>query len=446
MWTGRLASVFTVLCLALGLVVLLDPWAVLWPGFWLSFVAVASILYAGVGRAGREPHGWRGALRTAARTQYAVTLALVPFTLLLFAQVSLASPLANAIAIPVVSFIVTPLALAGSLLPAPLCTPVLELAHLALATLARGLDWLAATPIAVWSVPMPPPALFLLACPGTAWMLAPRGWPHRWAGAAPWLPLFTLLPTHPEQGDLRVTAFDVGQGMALLVETANHRLLYDTGPQYAPGQDAGSRVLLPYFRARGIKTLDGLVVSHSDLDHVGGAQTLMRSLQVGWVASSLGLGHPVVRAAKRHTRCSAGQAWDWDGVHFEMLQPAPASYADMGMKSNARSCTLRISARAMRSCSLPTSKRSRKRSWCWPMPASCAPMCCWRPTTAAAPRPRRLFSPRWRPRSASSRSVIATAIATPSARSSSATARSASRACAPTNRARSSLRSAARSG
>jgi competence protein ComEC len=344
LWMGRLTSVSRILCLALGLVVLLDPWAVLWPGFWLSFGAVGVILYAGLGRMEGAAPGWRGALRLAARTQYAVTLGLVPLTLLLFSQVSLVGPIANAIAIPVVSFAVTPLALAGSLLPAPLAGPVLWVAHLALALLAQVLTWLAALPLAVWSAPAPPFPLFALALLGTAWMLAPRGWPHRWTGAASWLPLFLLQPAQPAPGHFTVTAFDVGQGMALLVETARHRLLYDTGPQYAPGQDAASRVLLPYLRARGIRRLDTLVVSHSDLDHVGGALTLLDALPVAQVRSSLGAGHRVVQAATAHHRCEAGQRWEWDGVVFEMLHPDLASYASAGLKANARSCTLRIAA------------------------------------------------------------------------------------------------------
>ena len=344
LWCGRLASVSHVLCLALGLVVLLDPWCLLWPGFWLSFGAVGVILYAGAGRFEARTPGWRGMLRLAGRTQYAVTLGLAPLTLLLFSQVSLIGPLANAVAIPVVSFLVTPLALLGSLLPAPFSSPVLALAHLGVDRLAAALGWLAGLPLAVWSAPQPPPWLFLLALFGTAWMLAPRGWPQRWIGAVSWLPLFTLLPTHPPAGGFAVIAFDVGQGMALLVETEKHRLLYDTGPRYAATQNGATRVLLPYLRARGIGQLDGLVVTHSDTDHSGGALTLLEALEVGWMASSLAPGHPAVRKVAAHRRCEAGQRWEWDGVAFEMLQPTSASYDDPGLKANARSCTLRISA------------------------------------------------------------------------------------------------------
>jgi competence protein ComEC len=262
--------------------------------------------------------------------------------MLLFGQISLVSPLANAVAIPLVSFVVTPLALAGSLLPEPLCGWLLSLAHAAVQALAWLLQKMATLPAAVWRAPAPQPWVFLLALGGTLWLLMPRGWPQRWAGAVAWLPLLLQGPEHPPAGEFRVTAFDVGQGMALLVETPGHRLLYDTGPAYAPGLDAGSRVILPYLRMRGIGGLDGMVVSHSDTDHTGGALALLGELDIGWVASSLEPRHEIARKARRHLRCVAGQRWTWDGIDFEMLHPAGASYADGALKANARSCVLRV--------------------------------------------------------------------------------------------------------
>ncbi len=342
-WRARSTPVSQVLALALVVVILFDPWAVLWPGFWLSFGAVAVILYAGAGRAAqlRPQSGWRTALQGALRTQWAVSVGLVPLTLLLFSQVSLISPLANALAIPAISFVVTPLALLGSVLPAPLHGWLLGLAHGVLALLAAWLEWLASWPWARYSAPAPDGWLFALALAGTAWMLAPRGWPHRAAGLLLWLPLLLNPPSAPRQG-LVLTAFDVGQGMAVLVETAQHRLLYDTGPWYSPEADGGSRVLLPYLKGRGIAALDTLVISHNDNDHSGGALSVLRALQVQTTFSSLDWRSPIVAAASHHQRCVAGQAWEWDGVRFEMLHPDAAIYQSAG-KPNARSCTLKIS-------------------------------------------------------------------------------------------------------
>jgi competence protein ComEC len=353
MWMGRLSNVTHVLCLALGAVLVLDPWAVLWPGFWLSFGAVAVILYASAGRVERapgKPHAHAAGralqgLRAAAHTQLVVTLGLVPLTMLLFGQTSLVSPFANAVAIPLVSFLVTPLSLAGSILPSFAGTPVLALAHWMIEGLAAGLSWLSAFGAAVWSSPLPSWWAFAAAMAGGLWMLAPAGWPVRWLGAIGFAPLLLNVPAHPERDEVWVTAFDVGQGTAVLIETADHRLLYDTGPAYGPESDGGSRVILPYLKGRGITALDGVIISHSDADHSGGALSIMNEIRVGWVASSLPGDHDIVtRAADqaRHVRCEAGQEWAWNAVRFEMLHPTAGSYASTKWKPNARSCTLKL--------------------------------------------------------------------------------------------------------
>lgn len=350
LWAGRITSVSHVLCAALGIVVVFDPWAVLWSGFWLSFGAVAIILYASTGRTVPQhsseitrSSSLIAALKSASRMQYAVTIGLVPLTMLLFGQISLVSPIANAIAIPLVSFFVTPLALAGSVVPGMVGVWMLQGAHFLIEQLAILLGWLSSFPIAVWSAPVPPVWIFAAALLGTLWLLAPAGWPARWLGLAALLPLALNVPARPAAGEMWVTAFDVGQGMGLLIETSHHRLLYDTGPAYSPDSDGGTRVILPYVKARGIARLDGMIVSHSDTDHVGGALSVLNELSVDWVSSSLPLEHPVVERAASHRRCEAGQSWTWDDVRFEILHPAPVSYESAKWKPNARSCTLKIS-------------------------------------------------------------------------------------------------------
>lgn len=356
LWFGRATSVSHVLCAALALVVLLDPWAVLWPGFWLSFGAVAIIFYGTTSRTAErsarashqpaqrtEKRQWLRAFKLAGRTQYAVTLGLVPLTVLLFSRVSLIGPLANAIAIPLIGFFVTPLALAGSVLPDPVSQWMLRLAHQLMEWLASGLVWLSSFPGAVWSAPAPSWWAFALAILGGLWLLAPRGWPARWLGLVAWLPLFISAPLHPKEKELWATAFDVGQGTAVLIETERHRLLYDTGPAYSPESDAGSRVIVPYLTARGIDTLDAVMISHSDSDHSGGALSIFESIRVGWTSSSLPEDGSLARAAPQHRRCMAGQSWVWDGVQFEILHPAPVSYQSTKWQPNARSCTLKVS-------------------------------------------------------------------------------------------------------
>ena len=352
-WTGRTGSFTAVLSLALAAVALFDPWAVLSPGFWLSFAAVAVIVFASGGQLAARPDKDKAreqasqrlltGLRSASLTQYAVTIGLIPLTMLLFGQISLISPLANAIAIPLVSFIVTPLALLGSIMPAPLSVWLLLVAHGCVDLLAQSLTFFSALPFAVWSAPLPSFFLFMLAMLGMLWLLAPAAWPMRWLGLLCCLPLFLQTSTRPAAGDLQVTALDVGQGMALLLETEHHRLLYDTGPGFGLDFDSGSRDILPYLHARGINQLDMMMVSHNDSDHSGGALSILRHLPVQVMSSSLNLASPIVQAAKQHQRCQAGQQWDWDGVHFEILQPGIASYDSMKWKPNARSCVLKVS-------------------------------------------------------------------------------------------------------
>jgi len=346
-WNGRVTSFSSVLCLALGMVVLLDPWAVLAPGFWLSFGAVAVILFAAAGVEDDNAKSWRqklgSSLRVATRTQYAVTVGLVPLTMFLFGQFSLISPVANAVAIPLISFIVTPLALLGSVLPADVSALVLSLSHDAVQMLAVVLSWLSAFPAAVWNAAFPPFWVFALALAGVVWLLLPKAWPMRWLGIFCCLPLISYPPAPVAEGTMRVTALDVGQGMALLIETSAHRLLYDTGPAYSAESDSGGRLILPYLKAQGINGLDAMIVSHNDSDHSGGALSILKQMPVNQVLSSLTSDSAIVAESRQHRSCQSGQAWRWDGVMFEILQPVAASYDSTKWKPNARSCVLKVS-------------------------------------------------------------------------------------------------------
>lgn len=335
LWLGRAASGSRVLALALLLVLLLDPWAVLSAGFWLSFGAVALLFYIAAGRI--APRHW---LAEWGRAQWAVTIGLVPALLALFQQFSLVSPLANAVAIPAVSLLITPLTLVAALLPFDV---LLVLALQLLAWLMAFIVWLADLPLAVWQQPAPPPWAVLLALLGCAWLLLPRGFPSRAIGAFLFLPLVLLPPQRPAPGELRLTVLDVGQGLAVHAQTAGHDLLYDTGPQFSPDANSGNRILLPYLRALGVQRLDGLILTHEDKDHSGGALSLLDGLPVDWTASSLPREHPFTEAAG-HRPCFDGQVWEWDGVRFEMLHPAPADYARTVRKSNDMSCVLKVTA------------------------------------------------------------------------------------------------------
>ncbi|MFM7459957.1 MAG: DNA internalization-related competence protein ComEC/Rec2, partial [Burkholderiales bacterium] len=249
--TGRAIAASRILAFALLGVVLLDPWCVLAPGFWLSFGAVAMIFYVTAQRTGQL-----SVVRAALLTQLAVTLGLLPLTLALFQEVSLISPIANAIAIPVISWVVVPITLVGALLPAGLSDVALQLAHWVMSLTYDCLAWLAAMPNAVWQSHAPAMWTVALAMIGVVAVMMPRGLPLRWLGGLAMLPMFVVLPPSPKPGELWLTLLDVGQGLATVVRTATHTLVYDTGPKWNPDADSGNRIVVPYLRGEGVRTLD----------------------------------------------------------------------------------------------------------------------------------------------------------------------------------------------
>ena len=349
LWLARPGTAALVWLWSLVAVLAWDPWASLAPGFWLSFGAVGLLLYAGSNRLRAPPARslreraaeW---LRDASRAQYVVTIGLVPGTLAIFQQVSVVSALANAIAIPVVTLGVVPLALLGVVVPFDLPWIV---AHAILTVLMRYLEWLAALPLAAWSSHAPRGWTVAVAVFGILWLIAPRGIPGRFLGALWTLPMTLLLPPGVPEGGLRMVVLDVGQGLAVFVSTARHALVYDTGPRFTDAIDAGGRVVVPFLRAAGIAQLDALIVSHADSDHSGGALSIIRALPVQRMLSSLPLDHPILAANARappSARCSAGARWSWDGVDFEFVHPAATAYADGGRRSNDLSCVLRITS------------------------------------------------------------------------------------------------------
>ena len=317
-WLGAVESSSVVLAAALLIVLLLDPWAVLAPGFWLSFGAVGVIMFVCNGRIGR-PH-W---LATWVRVQFAVTLAMVPVLLAVFQQVSVVSPVANALAIPAVGLGVVPLTLLGMALPFDW---VLQLAHELMSWCTWCLEWLS--------------AISTRRCGSSARRRRGRSWRRsaascscsRRAGCpgAGWVPpawfrSSSAVPSALEPGALQVTVLDVGQGVATVVRTANHALLYDAGPAFGPQADSGNRVIVPFLRAAGVTRLDAhdreprprRPQRRGGLGDAGGAGRLACSPRC-----------PIsIRCCCRRTttlRCLAGQRWEWDGVRFEIVHPALA--------------------------------------------------------------------------------------------------------------------------
>ncbi len=320
------------LAAALLVVLLLDPWAVLAPGFWLSFGAVALIFYVSANRLGR-PH-W---LVEYGKVQWAMTIGLIPPLLALFQQLSLVSPLANAFAIPLVSLLVVPLTLLGTL---PGFDWTLHLAHYVLAFCMSLLRLLDGLPVSVWTQHAPPAWAIASGVLGALWILAPRGFPMRALGIILLLPMFLIEPVTPAHGSARVWIFDVGQGLAVAVQTRHHALLFDTGPDYAGEADSGNRILVPALRGLGVAHLDTLLLSHGDIDHIGGTDSVLQAIPTDRILTSLDADDRRLAGQSNISPCRDGMEWEWDGIRFEVLHPPAATAAKR--HDNDQSCVIRI--------------------------------------------------------------------------------------------------------
>lgn len=310
------------LVLALVAVLLLDPFAVQAAGFWLSFAAVAVLIYTFNGRRRHMPlrnkimaviTGW-------GRAQWVLLVGLLPLTLYWFGGAAMTATAANLIAIPLVGMLVVPLGLLATLfcplLPA-IATSLLWLANLCLTGLWPLLELMQQLPLSHWEQPQPPLWYMGLAMVGAMLLLAPRGWPVRWIGVFWFAPLLFYQPARPDTGAFFLTVLDVGQGSAMVIQTAHHSLIYDTGPKFNDGFDSGRLVVLPFLRQAGIDRVDTMIVSHGDNDHIGGSAAIIDSMPVARIISSV----PRRFAGEAVESCRDGRHWSWDGVRFSILHP-----------------------------------------------------------------------------------------------------------------------------
>ena len=335
-WLRREIDVWHNFGLALFLVLLVDPFAPISVGAWLSFGAVAVILMNQHGRVAGGS-GWR----VFVALQGVVSVGLVPLLLSSFGTLSLVSPVVNLLAIPLFSVIIVPAVLIGCLLL--LMSPewggfCLHWIALFIEHVYGLLEWASALSWASWYVAQAPWWALGFLVLGTVMIVLPWFLWLRLFGVLLWVPSLAWQPAVPPEGGVELTTLDVGQGLAVVVRTQHHALLYDTGPSFQGGGDTGEIVVLPYLRSKGIRYLDMLMLSHGDNDHVGGAQSIMAGLPVKEVYAG-----PSVTAEATMQRCQRGQHWRWDGVDFAILHPQFGSTDDT---DNNLSCVLRISAQA----------------------------------------------------------------------------------------------------
>ena len=319
--------------IALFAVLIRDPFAPMSASFWLSFGAVAVILY-GISYRVRPRHS---RLLEWGRVQYIVSVGLVPALALYYQQIPIYSVLANMLAVPWVSFIVIPLVLGGCMLLFIQVELLLELALTSLQVLWWTLNLFMEWEFQLLPVSRPGLMTMIVISAGILILLLPRGITPRWLGLIWLTPLFFPSKPGPSFGEAGMTVLDVGQGLAVVVSTQQHNLLYDTGPAYPSGFNTGTAVVLPFLRSSGIGALDLLVQSHGDNDHIGGLKGLIGEIPISGIISSV----PGLIPHQQVRDCRDGQSWYWDGVHFQVLHPTEA----MNLSANDRSCVVRVSAR-----------------------------------------------------------------------------------------------------
>jgi competence protein ComEC len=329
------STMFTVSLLG---VVLLQPFALLSTGFWLSFGAVFALLYAFTGR--RESGGPPGVqkaavmlLLTAVKTQWIVFIAMLPLLLQLVFQVSLVAFLVNMIAIPFISFMVVPFLL-GFVVMMPISPGIASLslsaAEFFLLVFWQGIQWVSNLDwvfhgIAIGSAP------FLVSLTGILIFFSPKGLVPRWLALLCLLPLVSN-SKFPEPNQLHITFIDVGQGLSILLRTEHSAVLYDAGPRFGQRFDSGEQIVTPLLRQLGVSRLEAFIVSHGDNDHAGGMQSIIRNFEVNREISSFG---------GLSADCSTPHAWSVDGVNFEIFSLVDEEVRNTReVSGNDRSCVL----------------------------------------------------------------------------------------------------------
>lgn len=325
-------------------ILLTDPLAVLAPGFKLSFAAVAVLFWhLNVTRIRPVLIGNRllalfiDGVRRLSSTQLALFFGLFPLTALLFDRVSVVAALVNLFALPVFNFITVPACLIGLILDGPLQPAgnvALDVAHWSIGIVLAVVRATADLPFASFRIARPHGLFIIVFMLASLWTLLPPGWPGRGVAIVAALATILYRPPPPPRGCVDVHVLDVGQGLAVVMQTVSHTAVFDTGPSFRSGSDTGRLVLVPFLRSTGIASLDMLIVSHADEDHAGGVQSLTEGVDVNMLL----VGESLDDIDLPQQPCQSGEHRHWDGIDFSILHPSePGRWS-----GNNASCVLQI--------------------------------------------------------------------------------------------------------
>jgi competence protein ComEC len=327
------------------LVFIVDPVSVMKPGFSLSFAAVVVLLWGSSVYRQRPAEGRRltlflNTVRELTIMQGALLFGLMPLTVLLFQRIAFFAPAVNLVAVPVFSFVTVPLTLMSLLLHRSLdsiSARLLDLAAESIQVLEKVIHFSSTLPMADLSIASHDLNILIILLP-VLWVILPRGWPVRWVAILGALAIVLHKPLTPAPSCFDVHVLDVGQGLAVVVQSDQRTLLFDTGAAYRGGGSVAEQVILPFLRYKGIDAIDWLVVSHGDNDHAGGVRALLGGIPV----SNIFLGEPARDLGRGADACFAGHAWRADGIDYRFLHPSQDSLRD----GNNSSCVLSIAAGA----------------------------------------------------------------------------------------------------
>lgn len=320
----ELPRIISAACMALAIA---DPLSTMAPGFVLSFAAVAVLIWMAQQRQGRQ----------LVNVQVMLFFGLLPLTVFFFDRIVFAALPVNLLAVPLFSFVTVPLSLVGLLLDGPLQLvgdQAIVLAAKSIGVLEALIAFAASASWAAYSVPAVAGLAWLTIVLPILWVVVPPGWPGRYLA---WLCVVAILlqePRRPEAGCVALDVLDVGHGLAVVVRTKRHVMLYDTGPSYRGGGSSAESVVLPFLANIGFGAIDRMVVSHADLDHAGGVAAIVAETPVGRILSGEAL------TSADSMPCRSGQHWTRDGIEFRILHPPPGSDFD----GNDRSCVVLIEA------------------------------------------------------------------------------------------------------
>lgn len=325
-WHSILVAIFVIL--------VLNPLSILSDAFWLSFCAVSSITYALSGRLGIK-NKWK----ELGKLQWVVAIGVLPLTLIIFNQGAWLSPLLNAMAIPWVGLVVVPLSLLG-------CVIVVfsaNFAHLLWLVALKNLQWVwiilsffSHQSWISWQPNLSPIDLFFSSI-SIFLVISPKGFPARYLAFFLFLPLLFIARDKIPEGEIKFTLLDVGQGLASVVETTHHVLIFDTGPKFSSTFDTGAAVVLPFLHYYDINSISKIIISHGDNDHIGGVWSLIKNIPIQEISTSVPDKFEKIKSIKI-TACQQGDEWSWDQVDFQILYPPPHKLAC----GNNCSCVLKV--------------------------------------------------------------------------------------------------------